>query len=176
MQAEHHGSNWGSTGYRYSGAAISKVLDDRPYLRTALDYGCGKGTIAQMFGKLDWKEYDPGIPGKETVPSGQFDFVTCTDVLEHVERVAVVPVVKELIAKTGKVLFVDIACYETGKPFSDGPYKGQDIHITVREPVWWMEKFANALPGNMVLAEAHTIMKRSKGRLKERVQLIYERV
>jgi len=173
MRKEHDGSKWGSTGYRYSGKAIEAIIDSRPYLKTALDYGCGKGTVAIMFARLDWREYDPGIPGKQELPRGQYDFVTCTDVMEHVESEFIDNVIDELVAKTEKVLFVDIACYPTGKVFGEGPYKGQDMHISVHEPEWWLDAFNDR---ELHLAESYIISKYSKGRYKPRIQLTYERI
>jgi hypothetical protein len=174
LNKEHSGSKWGSTGARYSGSALAAVLESRPYVETALDYGCGKGTISQTFLDLEWDEYDPGIPEKSEKPDGQYDLVTCTDVMEHVEEAFVDDVIKELGAYTKKVLFVDIACYLTGKTFAEGPYKGEDLHITILDPNVWIERF-NALTG-LTLLESKVIDKMSKGKMKTRVQLTYERV
>ena len=174
MEKEHDGSKWGSTGARYSGKAVAEVISSRPYIQTALDYGCGKGTMAQHFDSLEWSEYDPGVVGKQERPKGRYDLVTCTDVMEHVEYEFVEEVIKELGNATGKVLFVDIACYPTGKLFGEGPYKGEDLHITLMAPSEWRDLF-DELVGLQRL-EARSISKLSKGKMKERVQLTYERV
>ena len=94
----------------------------------------------------------------------------------HVERGSVRPVIKELYAKAGRVLFVDIACYATNHTFSEGPYKGQDLHITLEKPEWWLNEFDKCRSGGIQLAQSNIINKYSKGRYKERVQLVYERV
>src|SRR5258707_410063 len=50
-----------------------------------LDYGCGRGTLKEALpAEFEVFEYDPGIEGKETKPSGA-DLVVCGDVLEHIE-------------------------------------------------------------------------------------------
>jgi len=175
LQKEHNGSKWGSTGFRYSGELLADQLVNRPYLQTALDFGCGKGTLSQGFQELDWSEYDPGIPGKDEVPEGQFDLVTCTDVLEHVEPELIENVVKTLASKTGKVLFLDIACYETGKTFGEGPYIGQDLHLLIKEPTEW-RKYIEGLNTGLHLAEFQHVTKFSKGQYKDRAVLVYERV
>lgn len=152
---------------------MAELVRSRHYLASALDYGCGKGTLSTGIQGLLWTEYDPGIPGKDTKPQGQFDLVTCTDVMEHVEPDLVDAVVADLAKYTGKALFVDIACYPTGKLFGEGPYKGQDLHLVVEDPLWWREKFDKT---DLQFFEMRIIEKRSKGGLKKRVQLTYERV
>lgn len=172
LQNEHQDEKWGTTGARYSGDAVGALLR-RGYLLTALDYGAGKGTMANAFPQVDWEEYDPGIPGKDVKPLGTFDLVTCTDVMEHVEEDKVEAVIADLANYTGKVLFVDIACYPTGKVFDSGPYEGQDLHITIREPDWWIDKFDET---GLLKHQTSIIEKRTKGGYRKRVQLVYERV
>ena len=170
---EHDGSKWGSTGARYSGKAVAEVILSRPYLKTALDYGCGKGTMAHYFDDLEWTEYDPGVVGKQEKPIGRYDLVTCTDVMEHVEREYITSVIKELGAATDKVLFVDIACYLTGKVFGSGPYEGQDLHITIFSTDEWKDLFDRY--SGLTFLESRGIDKVSKGKTKKRLQLTYER-
>lgn len=174
LQNEHQDENWGTTGARYSGYALRDVLR-RGYLQSVLDYGAGKGTMAQEFPELQWTEYDPGIPGKDVKPhvGSRFDLVVCTDVMEHVEGDKVDAVIAELATYTGTVLFVDIACYPTGKLFESGPYAGQDLHITLETPEWWIAKFDQA---GLQKHQTAIIEKRTKGGYRERVQLTYERV
>jgi len=153
---------------------VEKVCLSRPYLHTALDYGCGKGTLAEAFPNLKWSEYDPGIPGKDVIPEGRFDLVTCTDVLEHVEPPLLETVIESLVAKTSKVLFLDIACYPTGKLFGEGPYFGQDLHLIVESPEWWRKTIGKLT--DLHLAEFRAVTVFSKGKYKDRAILIYERV
>jgi len=177
MRKEHSASKWGSTGWKYSGYLVLKCLSTRPYIKTVLDFGCGKGTlkpfILQEYPDLDVSEYDPGIPGKDKMPSGQFDMVITTDVLEHVEPQLLDDTLRQLQKLTKYVLFNDIACSPTFKTFGAGPYKGQDLHLTVKEPVWWRERFKKVLS----LHEAeyqHREKASNKGR-KPRCLLIHER-
>lgn len=175
LRKEHAGSKWGSTGFRYSGAALGALIEDRPYLQTAYDYGCGKGSLAKAFDELEWVEYDPGIPEKSTKQKGRYDLVTCTDVLEHVEPDLLDAVLADLAEATGKVLFLDVACYPTGKTFGEGPYIGQDLHLIVEPPAWWLARCEAGLPG-LRLHEFNASKKASKGGYKERAVLVYERV
>lgn len=150
LQKEHDGSKWGSTGGRYSGADVLQLLEERPYIQTVLDFGAGKGSlevfIKEKLGRdIVWTNYDPGVLEYNRIPQKQFDLVTTTDVLEHVEPENLVQTLQVLEALTATVLFNDIACYPTGKIFMEGPYKGLDMHLIVEEPSWWRKQFKEAI-------------------------------
>lgn len=178
MAKEHDGSKWGTTGWKYSGALIVEQLVNRPYVKTVLDFGCGKGTMKQYLAtnlpEVEVFEYDPGIPGKDELPAGQFDAVITSDVLEHVEPHLLDNTIKLLEQKTKWVLINDIACSPTYKTFGEGPYKGQDLHLTVEEPIWWREKFAEVC-GLKEHEYQHREKQSNKGR-KPRCLLVHERV
>jgi hypothetical protein len=176
LQAEHSGSKWGSTGAKYSGNDVVTLLRERPYIRTVLDFGAGKGSlglfIRQHFPEIEWTNYDPGIPEYDTLPTKRFDLVISTDVLEHVEPDSLPNVLATLEGLTGKVLFSDIACFLTGKLFGEGPYIGQDLHLIVEEPSWWREQFKAI---NLHEAEYKHYEKESKGVMKARCLMVHER-
>ena len=177
LQAEHHDSNWGSTGPKYAGASVLQLLDQRPYLKTILDFGAGKGELGRYIldkgYNVEWTNYDPGISEYDQLPNRQFDLVISTDVLEHVEPEKLPEVLKTLEKLTGKVLYSDIACYLTGKVFGEGPYIGQDLHLIVEDPSWWRQQFRN-----ISLQEFEWVWKerRKKGAPQQRCQMIHERV
>lgn len=180
LRKEHDGSKWGSTGGRYSGTDVLRLLEERPYIQSVLDFGAGKGSLESFIreslcsGPLDWTNYDPGIPGIDQIPQTQFDLVVTTDVLEHVEPDQVDQTIKLLGQLTGKVLYNDIACYPTGKLFGEGPYIGQDMHLTVEQPLWWRHAFEEYVGLQEFVYEHRS--KRSKGGTKTRCVLIHERV
>lgn len=115
---------------------------------SALDYGCGKGsqysdaifdgqTIEQKLG-FEVAKFDPAVPQFQTPPSGKFDLVWCTDVLEHIPAEDIDYVVSELAKLTRKALFVTVG---------QGPAKktllnGENTHITQMPAEWWQERFA----------------------------------
>jgi 2-polyprenyl-3-methyl-5-hydroxy-6-metoxy-1,4-benzoquinol methylase len=52
-----------------------------------LDYGCGKGVLADQLNKLkhiSCEKYDPAIPDYDVRPKKVFDCLINTDVLEHI--------------------------------------------------------------------------------------------
>ena len=178
MMKEHDGSKWGTTGWKYAGDLLLKCIATRPYIQTALDFGCGKGTMKEFLAKhaphIAVFEYDPGIPGKDKLPATRFDLVFSTDVLEHVEPHLLDDTIATMEDLTGLVLFNDIACSPTGKFFGEGPYKGQDLHLTVEEPTWWRKKFKEVC--SLQEAEyAHREKVSNKGP-RPRCLLIHERV
>lgn len=178
LKKEHHGSKWGTTGWKYAGDLLVKCISTRPYIQTALDFGCGKGTmkpfLLERFPELQVDEYDPGIPGKDVMPEKQYDLVFTSDVLEHVEPHLLDDTIRKLASMTKFVLFNDIACSPTFKTFGEGPYIGQDLHLTVEEPVWWRERFAE-VAGLHEAEYQHREKASNKGR-KPRCLLIHERV
>ena len=150
LRKEHNGSKWGSTGARYSGARILDLLRERPQIESVLDFGAGKQTLGRFIKErlgreIRWVDYDPGIPDIADLPSGRFDCVVSTDVLEHVEPERLVDTLLTLESLTGQVLISDIACYPTGKMFGEGPYKGQDMHLIIEEPEWWRQQFKTTM-------------------------------
>lgn len=178
MAKEHDGSKWGTTGWKYSGDLMLKALESRPYVKTVLDFGCGKGTMKEFIlshrPDLEISEYDPGIPGKDQMPTGQFDMVMTSDVLEHVEPHLLTQTIHQLEHLTKWVLCNDIACSPTGKTFGEGPYIGQDLHLIVEEPKWWRARFKQDC-GLWEAEYAHREKASNKGP-KPRCWLIHERV
>lgn len=177
LRKEHSGYKWGSTGARYSGVDILSILNDRPYIQTVLDYGAGKASLGRFLTEqrpdLRWTNYDPGMAAYDVLPDGKFDCVVSTDMLEHVEPQRLEDTLRIMASKAGKVLISDIACYPTGKLFSEGPYKGQDMHLIVESPEWWKQRLAET---GLHLAEFIASSKYSKGKYKDRCFMIHERV
>ena len=119
---------YGASGKRWAHKVISIGYRD------VLDYGCGKGTLAKAL-PFKIKEYDPAVPGKETLPKPA-EFVVCTDVLEHIEPDQIDSVLHHLRTLTlEKGLFV-IATREAHKVLPDG----RNAHLIIQPFEWWKEK------------------------------------
>jgi len=132
---------------KFSGASLRPYLSEidkliKEYnIVTLLDYGCGKASIHNRH-KLA-KEvclYDPYYAPYSVKPTGTFDMVICTDVLEHVPEDEVGKVIHDLINYTDKVLFVSISTKKAKKTFGNG----ENVHVTIRPKEWWEDMLKNA--------------------------------
>lgn len=107
-----------------------------------LDYGCGSGTLREVMEKSLIKrefvltEYDLAIKGKNKLPDHPFDFVICTDVLEHIEPDKLDNVLDHLNFLVGKVGFFVINKKEANKILPDG----RNAHLIQKSSQWWVKK------------------------------------
>jgi len=142
-----HKQSWGNSAGKYAGDSIVELLNEHPEIKTILDYGCGEGTLKDWVEDKgihrEWTLYDPGMEQYKEKPSGKFDLVITTDVLEHVEELMLNRVLAELRDYTGKFLYNEIACYFCGVKFEDGPYIGRDLHINMKAPDMWAIRLQN---------------------------------
>lgn len=111
------------------------------HCRSVLDYGAGKRTLDKalrsLYG-LRIKNYDPAIPGLDSLPRPA-DMVVCCDVMEHVEPQYVGQVILHLHSLTKKVLFLRVCTVPcTSKTLPDGT----DPHRTVWTELQWEAAFS----------------------------------
>lgn len=110
--------------------------------QSLLDYGCGKGLqyserkYHEKWGGLLPAPYDPAVPQFSTKPTGTFDGVICTDVLEHVPESELPQVLLDLSGYANKFVFVAIATFPSKKILPNG----MNAHVTVKDTEWWMNK------------------------------------
>ena len=126
-------------------------------LKTLLDYGCGKATLydraeletpdgktlrglKEIWGVNEVTLYDPGYEPYSQLPSGTFNGVICSDVLEHCPEEDIDWIIDELFAFANKFLFCTIACYPAKKVLPNG----ENAHITLQKPGWWIDKIQDA--------------------------------
>ena len=119
---------------RYEG--FLKSLDTK----TILDYGCANGKFKVYMNKKKPEftvyEYDPGIPGKDNLPSPA-DFLVCCDVMEHIEPDYLDSVMNHLKGLTIKGGFFNISTKEAITILSDG----SNSHKIVETGEWWIDLF-----------------------------------
>lgn len=131
-------------------AEIIRQMIENTGSKTLLDYGCGKGQQYEMrnmpmadgsicpslqhFWKLDEiRPYDPGFAKHNQYPTGKYDGVISTDVLEHCPEEDMEWILEELFSHANKFVFANIACYPAMKTLPNG----ENAHITIRPPEWW---------------------------------------
>lgn len=109
-------------------------------VRSILDYGCANGKFKVYMEKkkphYNIYEYDPGIRGKDMLPS-PCDYVVCCDVMEHVEEdylEAVMTHLKSVVVKGG---FFNISTKSAITILSDGT----NAHKIVKDGDWWVDIF-----------------------------------
>jgi hypothetical protein len=99
---------------------------------TILDYGAGKGLLAQALPQLRVAEYDPAVPGKDAPPVPA-DLVVCTDVLEHIEPECLGAILEDLRRLMRGRGFFNIATRPAVKHLADG----RNAHLIVQPAAWW---------------------------------------
>jgi hypothetical protein len=131
---------------------------------TLLDYGCGKGQqylprrmadpeegieypdIQSYWGVKTIQRYDPAYQPFIQLPTGSFEGVICTDVLEHCPEEDVPWILGELFAYSTKFVFANVACFPAKKRLPSGG----NAHCTIKPVKWWeehIERAARPKPG-----------------------------
>ena len=150
--------NMAENGYKRSdGVVVEKAYSDAEphkfaeqlkvivkYLnaKTALDYGSGGSDLNKT--KLDngssFLEYI-GLnkcysfePAREKKLKKKSDLVLCFDVLEHIFINDIPWVINDLFKNAKKGIIINVACYEAAALLPNG----ENAHITVRPPAWWL--------------------------------------
>lgn len=138
-QLHETNQTYGTSGSLY-GEFIANLCRTND-LRTVLDYGCGKGTLAAGLSGVEVQEYDPAVPGKDYLPDVRAaDLVACTDVLEHIEPEHLYAVLGMLRYFTRKALFIAVHCGPAIKVLADG----RNAHLIQMPPRWWNDKLWDA--------------------------------
>jgi hypothetical protein len=122
--------------------------------KTILDYGAGKGQqylplriadeeerieypdIRSFWGVQEIRCYDPGYQPFNALPSGKFDGVVCTDVLEHCPEEDIPWILDELFAFADKFVYANVACFPARKRLPSGG----NAHCTIKPVRWWEEQ------------------------------------
>ncbi len=131
LNAQLHRSNptYGAGGQKHA-ETVCRIAE-KIGTRSILDYGSGKGLLAQAIPYPIW-EYDPAVLGKEGAPRPA-DLVVCTDVLEHIEPEKLMFVLGDLQRCVLKVGYFVIHTGPAQKSYADG----RNTHLIQRGESWW---------------------------------------
>lgn len=133
---------------------VMKELETRQTV-TVLDFGCGeavhwtkdvvdnraKNLPAFMGEKLQgFYRYDPANKRYSRKPVGTFDFIICSDVLEHIPETEVPGFIKEVnsYGNKGAVIFYSICTRPSKNFFLDKT----NMHITQKSSKWWFDQIS----------------------------------
>ncbi len=142
-------------------APAIKILVQKTSAKTLLDYGCGKGlqytwtdlklkdgstakTMQDFWGVDSIRCYDPAVPKFMPLPTGKFDGVISTDVLEHVPTEDVDWILGEIFGYAEKFVFLNIACHKAKATLPDG----RNAHTNAQTPAWWKPRLEAAAKAN----------------------------
>jgi hypothetical protein len=106
---------------------------------TALDYGCGKGALADKINErtdVVCDKYDPAIEEYSVLPDKKYDIVIANDVLEHLHPSSYLSDIRKMFQLSKKMLFFNISC-RAAKFFLPN---GKNCHTMIAGPDWWTEK------------------------------------
>jgi hypothetical protein len=84
--------------------------------------------------------YDPAYTPFSRLPSGRFDGVVSTDVLEHCPEDDLEWIVAEIFSFATHFVFASVACHPAAKSLPNG----ENAHCTVKAPAFWQQIFARA--------------------------------
>ena len=133
----HENPNYGVASVMY--APLVTNLLNKSGLTEMLDYGCGKGRLAQSIEpdhEVQVNLYDPGREGLDDTPDSA-PFVACIDVLEHIEPEYLDDVLDDLQRVTEILGFFTVHTGPAVKVLSDG----RNAHLIQEPPNWWLPKF-----------------------------------
>lgn len=131
----HAKGNYGVSGAKW--APFVDKLARSLGCRSVLDYGCGRGTLAEALGDVPYTvfEYDPAIEGKQEKPL-RADLVVCGDVLEHIEPECLFDVLDDIHNIARAAVFLVVATRPAAKTLPDG----RNAHLIVESAAWWLPK------------------------------------
>lgn len=128
-----HNNDSADPGYlAFLGKLVSPLLDRIHVGASGLDFGCGPGpALAKMLREagMDVELYDPFYYPEPSVLNRQYDFVTCTEVVEHLHRPAEVFSQLNDLLKPGGWLGI-MTCFQTSDDrFDSWHYRRDPTHV-----------------------------------------------
>ena len=128
-----HDNNPADQGYRRFLSRLTAPLKKRLIpTATGLDFGCGPGpTLSVMMQEAGWKTaiYDPFFAKDNSVLTRQYDFITATEVIEHIHKpYDVLPMLWNMLNNGGYLALMTKLVIDQ-KAFAHWHYKNDRTHV-----------------------------------------------
>lgn len=137
LNAELHNRNakYGGKGDAWKDRVLAYIQEVGA--ESYLDYGCGKmnllNDIREAAPSVVCAGYDPVTAPATPEPA---DFVTCNDVLEHIEPELLDNVLEDIASKIKKRGLLVISQRLANKRLADG----RNAHLIVEKTPWWVKR------------------------------------
>ena len=139
--------------------------------KSFLDYGCGKGNVVnglkERYPDALVRGYDPGMPDFDKVPdsSETYEFLLCTDVLEHIEPDRIDNVLQHINFLFTKKAYLMIDTVPARKFLPDGRNMLAGFHTTgkFRKVLTTEVEMTPTNSDNIALNELNKIIAEQKG-------------
>jgi SAM-dependent methyltransferase len=130
---ELHDNDPADAGYRrFLSKLAEPLMAQLPEGARGLDFGCGPGpALARMFTEagFDMALYDPFFHPDPTALRARYDFITCTEVVEHLHQPAEVFDQLDGLLKPGGWLGI-MTCFQTDDArFDNWHYRRDPTHV-----------------------------------------------
>jgi hypothetical protein len=149
----------------YGGGNVKKAPYILPHLnqikaRSVIDYGCGKGELADFLehaGIPHVERYDPAIAAFSVKPKGPFDVLINSCVLEHIPESELDDILQDM-ASMGPHAFYIVNTQLAVEILPDG----RNAHLTVKPAAWWklrLEQFYLYVESVYIKSDRHVAFK-----------------
>lgn len=134
----HATKSWGGAGKSWE-PVISDFARELG-AKTILDFGAGRQTLEKRLNEtrpdLYVASFDPGVPAISILPVEQFDMLTATDVMEHIEPDYLDDVLRLIRDKSRLGAFLNIATGPSKHFLPDG----RNVHLIQENGKWWLDR------------------------------------
>lgn len=166
QQQEMHARYEYGVASKHYAPIVAKVMNQYG-VTELLDYGCGRGALAQTLMAKKMVEhafrvqhYEPSMPHWAAAPEPT-EMVACIDVLEHIEPDLIDNVLDDLRRCTKSIGAFTVSTEPAMKTLDDG----RNAHLIIQPSAWWLPKiqqrfdlqvFQRLPDGFLVLVQAFT--------------------
>ena len=130
---DQHQNDPGDPGYRrFLSRAVSPLFERLPGGAVGLDYGCGPGPAISVMAAevgLVVDNYDLYYFNRPELLESEYDFITLTEVIEHIAKPELLLLTLDSLLKPGGVLAVMTKRVIDAAAFSGWHYKNDPTHI-----------------------------------------------